>query len=284
MYQEINIYQLDFKQRKLLADYLNISQTQLIIESRQSLRLDKSQYHQIQQKFQLLQKNYPLDYLLSKITFAKLQVKINPKVFIPRPETEDWILKIQTQQIKLKKTSVLVDLCCGSGVIGLSLQDFFDQVWLVDISLRALQNTYQNISINFPGLGENKDKLSKNKFLLFKPHKTKNLLTKIPKTNWTLICNPPYVPTTDILDLEKNNLQFEPSKAIFSGEDGLDLTRSLIGNLQQWSQKQALPSQLILELDPRNIYKAKKAIQIFYPSTQILTDFNGLDRVLICNF
>jgi len=162
-------------------------------------------------------------------------------------------------------------------VIGLSLQDFFDQVWLVDISLKALQNTYQNISINFPTLG-------KNKFLLFKALKKKNPLTKIPKTNWTLICNPPYVPATDILDLKKNNLQFEPLKAIFSGGDGLDFIRSLIRNLQQWSQKQALPSQLILELDPRNIHKAKKAIQIFYPSTQILTDFNGLDRVLICNF
>ena len=220
----------------------------------------QARYHEILTK---LRAGYPLDYLLPVTQILDKQFRLRPGVLIPRPETEELITLIQATP---DKPSTVVDVGCGSGLIGICLSAEFARVLMLDISLEALQITRQNIELNkTPNTSVTRS----------------DLLADLPRIqgDWWLVANLPYVPAGDKEHESEYRTTHEPDLAIYSGADGLDLFRRLVAQLQELAHP---PRRIFFELDPRNIHTAQELLRESGDwSPKILQDLAGRDRFLI---
>lgn len=165
---------------------------------------------------EVLAAGYPPAYLIGFMPFFGMNIDVSHRVLIPRPETEELMEIIQNRQQKTLINTAL-DLCCGSGCIGLGLKKIFPgaTVYASDFSAYAVQMTQQNAD---------KNKLEVNIALsdylaYFVSHKLKFDL---------IVSNPPYIKNDEILDV---SLSYEPKEALFGGKDGLDAYRRIFMDL-----------------------------------------------------
>lgn len=198
---------------------------------------------------ELYKQGWPVDYLLKNPIINGLKITLIPKkVFIPRPETIEWVNDLAIPLIKKIKPEKVLDICSGSGHIGIKVnKETNSLIDFVELSSVAAEITKFNAIEN--GLNEDS-------FDVFNID-AKEYLDKCDLTNVILLCNPPYVP--DSLNnneyKEENNIQYEPEMAIFSGEDGLDLFKSFIDSL---SNRSDIPLAMIFELDNSAFKKAQE--------------------------
>ncbi|WP_432835778.1 peptide chain release factor N(5)-glutamine methyltransferase [Dactylosporangium sp. CA-092794] len=151
----------------------------------------------------------PLQHLTGTAPFYGLELAVGPGVFIPRFETEllvEWALP------HLRPAGSVVDLCAGSGAIGIAvatqLQDL--QVYSVERSDRAL-----------PWLRENVARLAPHVRVVVSDISDISLLADLAGTVGAVLCNPPYVPEATKVDVEV--AEHDPHDAVFAGPDGLAL-------------------------------------------------------------
>ena len=88
----------------------------------------------------------PLDYIVGQVELNNLRFYLNKSTFIPRPCTSELINIIQEDLHDSKLT--LIDICAGSGFIGLSLANYFDQIILVEKSKRACDTIGKSADYN----------------------------------------------------------------------------------------------------------------------------------------
>ena len=277
----------NFGQARLLTKLLSLPINRLL---GQRLKLTNSQFELIQSQIALLDSGYPLDYLLGSVNFCNQEFVISKDVLIPRPATEFWVNELIQQLETLEAEAgshttepltTLVEVGTGSGIIGLTLAPLFTHNILTDISRKALEVAKNNQIRLCPTHAH--IEFIQNDLL-------DNVILPTANTNWILVANLPYIPIGDLINKEKNRVSAEPEIALYSGIDGLDLTRKLIHQLVS-NYSANMPSQIWLELDPRNIYEAKKIIQtafqtlILKPGAKwiynILTDEDDFARVLV---
>jgi release factor glutamine methyltransferase len=284
---------LTHQEKILLAHIAGVSLKDILIEN---VEITSEQRALFQTQSKLLNQNYPLDYLLGEITIGELQISLTPDVLIPRPETEEWVTKIgaiisQNSQLDSlsyqerilekdyskpeiefsAKSGLLVDVGCGSGIIGLSLSKYFRSTVLVDISAKSLDVAQHNAAANdIPNLSFFESNLLENPSLVEHVHEYSH--------NWYLFANLPYLPISDKANNTHSPLQYEPDIALYSGQFGTDLFQQLINQIKFFELK---PRVVVFELDPRNIFIANQLLQRIYPHTVIWKDSNNLDRTLI---
>jgi release factor glutamine methyltransferase len=300
---------LDYQIKLLEARIRRISVTELF-----NVKTDLSpqQIELLEKQIEMLKSGYPLDYLLGEVEILGLRLRLNENVLIPRPETEEWLqeftknmevnknfnilnsilnldldyfLKNHSNKDSkeksipsiLKQNSLLVDLGCGSGIIGLYLSKFFDAVLATDISNKALKIAKVNAKINKKiNIGFYQSNGFSNSLVT----KRINNFCNFKKTSWTLVANLPYLPNEDKDKQEQYKVKYEPDLALYSGNDGLDLFRKVLTELGEFKVK---PQQVIFELDPRNIRSAKSLLENMNYETTIWTDSGDFERVLIGN-
>lgn len=154
----------------------------------------------------------PLQHILGEVAFHGRDFICDPRGLIPRPETEELVEMILK---KLPPNPLeILDVGCGSGVLGLSLAAERPdcQVTLADISPDALSLTK-----------ENAEKLALTNIRLLHS----DLFEKIPGKFDLIAANLPYVPAGDAAQMERE-LAHDPPLALFSGTDGMDLLRKFI--------------------------------------------------------
>jgi release factor glutamine methyltransferase len=256
----------DYSKKIILASVLKKKVEQVLAVQIEDLNMiQKNEY---ESKLEQLTQGIPIDYILGKVTIGELELQLNSKTLIPRPETEIWINQIKNNFAENQKKQSIVDLGCGCGLIGLSLAAIFKKVILIDIEPDCLVITEQNAIKN----------TIKNYQILL----SDGLLDLDKKIkNWVLISNPPYLPIIDQKMKKQNKVEFEPSLALYSGEDGLDMFRRTLDQLEEF---QELPVQIYFELDPRNIQVAKKLFQQKLPNykIKITKDFDDRERFMEC--
>jgi len=194
----------------------------------------------------------PLQYILGTWEFYGLPFAVGPGVLIPRPETE-MLVDIALQH----KPATVVDLCAGSGCIGLSIAHHLPntQVHLVELSEQALPYLRKNAA-RYPNATV---------------HHADAFHYSLTTNHYSLIVsNPPYIPTHELASLQQE-VQHEPAMALDGGADGLDFYRSLA---QHW-----LPKCDVLAVECGD-GQAQDIVQLF-GGGQILTDFNGIGRVVL---
>lgn len=160
---------------------------------------------------------YPLQYILGEWEFYGLPFEVGEGVLIPRQDTETLVEIaadfLQTLPENERKT---LDLCAGSGCIGITLAKLFGaDVTLVEKSSEAFAYLEKNIALN--GVNAQCRAVLGDCFDEEKVRGEYNLI----------ISNPPYLTEKDMENLQKE-VTFEPKTALFGGADGLDFYRALL--------------------------------------------------------
>ncbi len=156
--------------------------------------------------------NEPFQYILGKTPFMDLEIKVNPSVLIPRPETEELAdLVIKRLQDRPDIVDIL-DIGTGSGCLAISLSRSFPEknVYGIDVSVDALKTAKGNAELNNTNA----------KFKLM------DILTEIPLKKFDLIIsNPPYITQQLYENLDKNVIVYEPKISLTDFSDGLTFYR-----------------------------------------------------------
>jgi release factor glutamine methyltransferase len=172
----------------------------------------------------------PLQYVLGHWAFRRLDLFVDRRVLIPRPETE-WVAEAAIALARSMPRPVrCADLGTGSGAIGLSLLDELPrgvvEVWLTDTSLEALDVARANAA----GLG-----LAAAGARFAHGSWFDALPAELRGTFHVVVSNPPYIAPGDGA-VEPSVLDWEPHDALFAGEDGLDAVRAIVGGVAEWLQ------------------------------------------------
>lgn len=203
------------------------------------LLLEKRRYNlketiSFREKYRLW-RDYPIQKIIGYIEMANVKIKVNKKVLIPRYETEELIL-LAIKLIKENgKYHNILDLCCGSGFIGIALKKAFPSLNILqsDISNAAIKQTLINLKIN---------NLKNN---VIKSNMFHNIYQKFD----VIISNPPYLLKSDKKNMTKSVLKYEPQKALFAQEEGMFFYYQIEKNLSRYLNKNGL---IILEINPVN--------------------------------
>lgn len=248
----------------LLADLLGINQLDLI--NHLDEKVDREIEKIYKRRVEMLRENKPIQYIMENVNFYGNKFYINENVLIPRFETEELVentLKLLDEKFKNKKLNI-IDLGCGSGVIGLTLKRKLpsSNVTLIDISDKAIEIARRN----------SKDLNVEVTFI------KNDFLDGINKKFNCIISNPPYIKTNEeIEEIVKNN---EPHLALYAGEDGLDCYRKIIKNI-----KNNLEDEYLIALEIGNTQKDAviKLINTYLDDEPLIIakkDMQGRDRMI----
>lgn len=161
----------------------------------------------------------PLAYVLGQWPFRELTLEVGPHVLIPRQETEILVQLAVDRLREYDGPTRVLDLCSGSGCVGLSIAAEVPtaRVVLMEASDLALDVCRRNVR--------------RNRLSIRAVHMKGDALAE-PKPNLglfdVLVCNPPYIPTGDIPGLDASVRDYEPHMALDGGPDGLDFYRAII--------------------------------------------------------
>lgn len=170
---------------------------------------------EIKEKFvnfvNLRKKDMPLAYILGEKEFMSLTFSVNESTLIPRPDTEILVEEI-IERCKDKDDIKILDLCTGSGAIGVSLAKYLknSSVVCVDKFCDTLLVAKKNAECN--------DVFVRCKFL---ECDVLNDLKNIGEKFDVVVSNPPYIRSDTVLKLDKTVKDFEPRVALDGGKDGL---------------------------------------------------------------
>jgi len=160
----------------------------------------------------------PLPYLLGRVSFAGLEFAIEPGVVIPRSPIGELILQ-RFEPWLAEPPRRIIDLCCGSGCIGIAAALLFpdSHLTLVDIEEQAVSLSERNVARH--GLSDRTSIIRS------------DIWHDVPPGRFDLILtNPPYVDTTDMNSLPPEYLH-EPTLGLAGGEDGLNLVKDILAGL-----------------------------------------------------
>ena len=169
----------------------------------------------------------PLQYVVGSWGFRTLDLLVDQRVLIPRPETEIVAgLAIDAAAAVVGRPALVVDLGTGSGAIALSVAAErwpHVEVWATDVSADALAVARANLA----GLGRRSSvvRLVEGDWFTALPEDLRGRVD-------VLVSNPPYVAATDPLPPEV--AKWEPTLALHSGIDGLDDLRRIIADAPRW--------------------------------------------------
>lgn len=161
----------------------------------------------------------PLAYVLGEWEFYGLKLYVTPDVLIPRDDTCAVTELAINRSLFLEKDPRILDLCCGSGCIGIAIASRVKdaRVTLADISKDALAVAKKNIARNKLG----------GRMSIFQADARKKAPTFLGKFD-LIVSNPPYITREEMTRLPRSVDAYEPHLALLGGEDGLDFYRSII--------------------------------------------------------
>ncbi|MFL2615145.1 MAG: peptide chain release factor N(5)-glutamine methyltransferase [Candidatus Marisimplicoccus sp.] len=210
--------------------------------------------------------NYPLDYLISKKNFYGYDFFVNEDVLIPRPETEELVKWILDDNNNLTGTKKVIDLCSGSGCIGIviSKENNNMDVTLSDVSDKALEVCNRNKIIFNPGV--KLIKLDLNSKL--QHHEKYDLI----------VSNPPYLSRDEANEIGEN-VKYEPEIALFAPRNKpLHFYEKIFEFASTNLNKNG---EIYLEINPNFIKDFRQLLSRFNPNdVNFREDFRGKKRLV----
>ena len=256
-------YTSSTKAKMLLANFLEVNPLELLTILDKVVEEDKVNLYK--NSLKALSENRPIQYVIGHVNFYGFKFKVNENVLIPRFETEELVESIKNYLEKKNITNPkILDLGCGSGVIGLTLKHFFkdSEVTLVDVSKEALKVAEDNA-------------------------KSLKLDVNFIKSDWfsnvkvedydVIVSNPPYIMIDEeIEEIVKNN---EPSLALYGGIDGLDCYRSILKDINKYLKDDYL---IAFEIGYLEGGKLKELVKNTIPNSKVTIkkDLSNKDRML----
>lgn len=216
----------------------------------------------------------PLAYIIGWIPFFGLRIDLASRPLIPRPETEAWVEKLRTHLYERfgDLPFRFLDLCSGSGAIGLSILCAFPNahVSFGELVPEHCEQIRKNLELN--NLDASRADI-----------RASDLFENFADERWDVIAtNPPYIPEARESELDESVTKYEPHEALFSGVDGLNLIKSIAHEAPAHLRA---PGELWMECDIANIEAAKTLItEAGAGSSVIRNDQYGRPRLLVSYF
>jgi release factor glutamine methyltransferase len=245
----------------LLEDTLGWSRMRRVLEA--EIRLSPKKLEEIESLALRREAREPLQWILGSTEFYGLKLHVRSGVLIPRPETER-LVELALERLRVMPGSPRVlDLGCGTGAIGLCIKAEQPRAKVIasDLNPEAVKLTLENAT----------------RLNLEIEVRETPLFEGIEGQFDVIVSNPPYLPELDAEDLEPE-VQREPKNALFSGQDGLDLTRMLV----RTARERLGPSGwLLLELDPRNAPVMRQELEDAGWRARLDSDLAGRERFIV---
>ncbi len=199
----------------------------------------------------------PLWYILGSVDFYGYEFKIDERALIPRPETEELVMRALEV---VKKESLVLDLCTGSGAIAITINKKTGaKVDAVDVKEEALSLAR-----------ENAQKLEAEVNFI-----KSDMFKEVDGVYDVIVSNPPYIKTEDIKTLQKE-VAFEPISALDGGEDGLEFYKQIAT-----SAKEHLTENGVLLMEC-GFDQKEEIMKLLTDFSQVICikDINGIDRII----
>jgi release factor glutamine methyltransferase len=216
----------------------------------------------------------PLQYILERQEFWSIDLKVDPRVLIPRPETEllvEQSLRILSEMC-LKRTPSVLEIGTGSGAIAIALAKEVKNIFLMatDISRDALVLAKENAES--AGVQRQIEFVNGDLFGPLCPSKGRKPFDLI-------LSNPPYIVRPEIGSLAKEVRDYEPTIALDGGEDGLEFYRRIVTGAPLYLRERGW---LLLEMGQDQSKKVAEQIDRSgaFLKPQIVPDLSGIERVV----
>lgn len=211
----------------------------------------------------------PVAYILEKKEFMGLDFFVNKNVLIPRPDTEPMVEHlIKYLNDNYPSGAKILDLCTGSGAIGIALKTNYSQgtISLSDFSKDAVIVA-----------GVNANELVAGDIVLYES----DLFSAIPKEKKydVIVSNPPYIKSTDMNDLASDILDYEPHMALDGGTSGLDFYERIIKDAHLYLKKDGKLALEIGDEQTKSVFDLLTANG--YSEIEKIVDLGGHIRCLI---
>lgn len=214
----------------------------------------------------------PLQYVLGRWGFRHLDLMVDRRVLIPRPETEVLVgvaLDELERQADGSGALIALDLGTGSGAIALSLAAERD-----DVEVTAVERSADALSVarsNLAGLGRPATRVRMVAGSWFQP-----VDPELRGRVHLVVSNPPYVAETDELPSEVS--AWEPTDALVAGPTGLEAAEAIIDQAGDWLRPRGA---LMLELAPGQLQvAAARAAERGFDAVDVIRDLAGRERIL----
>ena len=213
----------------------------------------------------------PVQYVMGRWAFRHLDLLVDRRVLIPRPETEQ-VAEVALRYARAVTPRVVVDLGTGSGAIGLSLAQELPlddtSVWMTDASLDALDVARANAA----GLG----RAAANVRIVHGDWYAA-LPTMLRETVDVVVSNPPYIAIDDP-ETQPDVAAHEPHEALFSADDGLAALRAVVSGAGEWLRHDGV---LVLEIGHRQGDAVRALCDAAgLRAVEVLPDHAGHDRIV----
>ncbi len=267
-----NIYQKELKKIYSKNEIKNILRLLIEFEFKKTIIsilledeiLSELNFKKILSYIEKLKTGYPVHYIIGFKNFFDCKIRVNEKVLIPRPETEelvDWVLK----HIHPKKR--ILDICTGSGCVAISLSKKTNcELTAIDVSRPALDLAIENAKINNVSVDFFQADILKDDF-------------RFLKKQHIIVSNPPYVLNSQKKDMHQNVLLFEPHLAIFvDGDNPLIFYEKIVLVSKKKLEKNGLLFFEINECFSQKIFSLLKKNK--FKNIVIRNDIHGKPRLV----
>ena len=292
----LNVEDADIKLKILIEYVFKISKEKLILKYKDEINDKKVE--EFRKLLKKLENGIPIQYIINNQEFMGLNFYVDENVLIPQPDTEilveevikycnelrnnesedketnkDYKENIEKEPIINKedkninkKTIKILDLCTVSGIIGISIYKYLEnvEIYASDISQKALNIAEKNTNLNNAKINFINSDMFENIHI---------------KDFDIIVSNPPYIESKVIESLSKE-VQNEPKLALDGGEDGLKFYRCILENAKDYLRKNGA---IFLEIGYDQKEKIEEILKSYkiYKETKCIKDFGGNNRVII---
>ena len=240
----------------------NLSFTDFVFALQQEVTAEEKQF--VEEIYRQLAAHKPAQYIIGQAVFYGMQLKVDGRVLIPRPETEELVELIlaDNHEENLK----ILDIGTGSGAIALALAKN-RPAWSVtaaDISQEALALASENAK-------------NQNLQIFFKKS---DCFTEIYEKYDIIVSNPPYISRADESEVGLNVLHSEPHLALFADEDGLAIYRRIAEDVKDYLKD---GGKIYLEIGYKQGQSVPELFRKHLPEKRVRTlkDQFGQDRMVV---
>lgn len=240
----------------------NLSFTDFIFAIQQEITPEEKEF--VESIYKQLVAHVPAQYIIGHAEFYGMELKVDERVLIPRPETEELVELILTENAKPNQS--VLDIGTGSGAIALALAKNRPD-WLVtasDISPDALNLASENASLQDLKIS----------------FKKSDCFAEIAENYDIIVSNPPYISRADESEVGLNVLHSEPHLALFAEEDGLAIYRKIAQEAKNHLRE---GGKIYLEIGYKQGHSVPALFRKYLPEkrVRILKDQFGQDRMVV---
>jgi release factor glutamine methyltransferase len=214
----------------------------------------------------------PLQYVLGEWSFRRLELAVDRRVLIPRPETEQ-VVEEAIAEVRGVRAPRVADLGTGSGAIALSIavEVAMAEVWATDESAGALSVARANLA-GVGGMAATRVRMVQGSWFDALP-------SGLAGTFDLVVSNPPYIAEHEVSALDASVVDWEPMGALVPGPTGLEDIEVIVAEAPRWLRR---PGVLVLEIDPGQARPAARlAIDAGFTEVEVRPDLAGRPRTLV---